>query len=135
MEIINGFVDVCNAVGGFLWGPWTQIFLIAVGIYLTVGTRFYQVRRFGYIMKHTVGTIFQKREDSKVGLTEVQAVMGALAGTIGMGNISGVASAIALGGPGAVFWMWVFAFFGMVKDYEGEQIYRTAVTDKTHRYI
>ena len=114
MGIINGFVELCNTVGGFLWGPWTQIFLIAVGIYLTIGTKFYQVRKFGYIMKNTVGTIFQKREDSKVGLTEVQAVMGALAGTIGMGNISGTASAIAIGGPGAVFWMWIFAFFGMM---------------------
>lgn len=112
--IISSFIDLTNTIGSFLWGPWTQLFLIGIGIYLTLGTGFYQVRKFGYIMKNTVGKIFKKREDSKVGLTEIQAVMGALAGTIGMGNIAGTASAIAVGGPGAVFWMWIFAFFGMM---------------------
>ncbi len=64
-------------------------------------------------MKNTMGKLFQKQETETKGLTQFQAVMGALAGTIGMGNISGTAAAIAIGGPGAVFWMWVFAFFAM----------------------
>ena len=111
--IVSRVIDISNAIGGLLWGWWTQAFLILVGAYLLIGTRFYVFRRFGYIMKNTIGKAFEKRSTDTAGLTPVQAVLGALAGTIGMGNISGTASAIAVGGPGAVFWMWVFAFLGM----------------------
>ena len=113
MAVISAIVDFFNVVGNFLWGPWTQIFLLCVGAYLLIGTKFYVFRRFGYIMKNTLGKMFKKQETDTKGLTSVQAVLSALAGTIGMGNISGTASAIAVGGPGAVFWMWLFAFFGM----------------------
>ncbi len=113
-SIISGFVKITNSIGSFLWGPWTQIFLIIAGLWFTIGTKFYPFRKFGTIMKKTMGTMFKKQPGaSKNRLSSVQAVLGALAGTIGMGNIAGTASAIAIGGPGAVFWMWVFAFLGM----------------------
>lgn len=112
-SLLASIINLSNVIGGLLWGWWTQLFLILVGGYLLVGTRFYVFRRFGYIMKNTMGKMFEKRENKTVGLTSVQAVLGALAGTIGMGNIAGTASAIAVGGPGAVFWMWLFAFLGM----------------------
>jgi AGCS family alanine or glycine:cation symporter len=113
-QFIASIINASNVFGNLLWGWYTQAFLIAVGIYLLIGTRFYVFRKFGYILKNTFGTIFKKQENDTAGLTPVQAVLGALAGTIGMGNISGTASAIAVGGPGAVFWMWFFAFIGMV---------------------
>ena len=106
-------IELSNVIGGLLWGWYTQAFLILVGVYMLVGTKFYVFRKFGYIMKNTLGKMFEKTENNTAGLTSVQAVLGALAGTIGMGNIAGTASAISIGGPGAVFWMWLFAFLGM----------------------
>lgn len=113
MNIISAIVDGSVAIANFLWGPWTQIALLVIGAYLMIGTKFYAVRKFGYVMKTTLGMLFHKQTTQTKGLTQVQAVMGALAGTIGMGNIAGTATAIAIGGPGAVFWMWIFAFFAM----------------------
>ena len=113
MAIISAIVDIFNAIGNFLWGPWTQIFLICTGLYLMFGTKFFVFRKFGTLMKETMGQMFKKQETDTKGLTSVQAVFSALAGTIGMGNIAGTASAIAVGGPGAVFWMWLIAFLGM----------------------
>lgn len=112
-EGITQFIAYSNVIGNLLWGWYTQAFLLLMGAYLLIGTRFYVFRRFGYIMKNTLGKAFEKRTTDTAGLTPVQAVLGALAGTIGMGNIAGTASAIAVGGPGAVFWMWAFAFLGM----------------------
>ena len=88
--IISSFVEITTVIGNFLWGPWTQIILIGTGLYFTVGTRFYQFRKFGYIMKNTLGSMFKKSEASTNRLTSVQAVMSALSGTIGMGNIAGI---------------------------------------------
>lgn len=112
-EIVSSIIDVSNIIGNLLWGWYTQVFMILVGAYMLFGTKFYVFRRFGYIMKNTLGKMFVRTENNTAGLTSVQAVLGALAGTIGMGNIAGTASAIAVGGPGAVFWMWLFAFLGM----------------------
>ena len=96
-----------------------MVLLIAAGIFLTVRTGFFQFRRFGYVLKNTVGNLFNKnmhhRNDGSV--SPFQAVTTALAGTIGTGSIAGVATALVLGGPGAVFWMWVSALFGMVTKY------------------
>lgn len=111
--IVSSIIELSNVIGGLLWGWYTQAFLILVGVYMLVGTKFYVFRKFGYIMKNTLGKMFEKTENNTAGLTSVQAVLGALAGTIGMGNIAGTASAISIGGPGAVFWMWLFAFLGM----------------------
>ena len=92
--------------------------LVGTGVYLTFRTGWIQVRWFGYILKNTVGTLFRKSEkDHGNNLTPFQAVTTALAGTVGTGNIAGVTGAIFVGGPGAVFWMWVSAFFGMCTKY------------------
>ncbi|MBQ5782453.1 MAG: alanine:cation symporter family protein, partial [Oscillospiraceae bacterium] len=88
------------------------------GIFLTIRTGGIQVKWFGYIMKNTVGSLFSKSENvDENNLSPFQAVTTALAGTVGTGNIAGVTGAIFVGGPGAVFWMWVSAFFGMCTKY------------------
>ena len=107
-----------DAVNGFAWGPVMLVLLVGTGIYLSIRTRFVQIRKFGYIMRHTIGTLFTKgRKDDGKNLSPFQAVSTALAGTVGTGNIAGVTGAIFAGGPGAVFWMWVSAFFGMCTKY------------------
>jgi len=102
-----------KAVNDFVWGVPAMICIIGVGLYLTVRTNFLQIRKFPYAMKTTVGRVFKKKDASDGALTPFQAVCTALAGTVGTGNIAGVAGAIAIGGPGAVFWMWVSALLGM----------------------
>ena len=90
-----------------------MICIIGVGLYLSIGTRFIQIRKFPLAIKTTIGRIFSKKDSSDGTMTPFQAVCTALAATVGTGNIAGVAGAIAIGGPGAVFWMWVSAFLGM----------------------
>lgn len=93
--------------------------LIAAGIFLSIRTGFFQFRRFGYVMKNTIGNLFNKNiyHHEKGSVSPFQAVTTALAGTIGTGSIAGVATALVLGGPGAVFWMWISALLGMVTKY------------------
>ena len=102
-----------KAVNDFVWGVPAMICIIGVGLYLTLRTNFLQIRKFPYAMKTTVGRVFKKKNASDGALTPFQAVCTALAGTVGTGNIAGVAGAIAIGGPAAVFWMWVSALLGM----------------------
>ena len=90
-----------------------MICIIGVGLYLSIRTRFLQIRKFGYAIQTTIGRMFRKKEASDGALTPFQAVCTALAATVGTGNIAGVAGAIAIGGPGAVFWMWISAILGM----------------------
>lgn len=104
---------VNGAVNSFIWGIPAMICIIGVGLYLSIGTGFIQIRRFVYAIKQTLGKIFEKKEAEKGAMTPFQAVCTALAGTVGTGNIAGVAGAIAIGGPGAVFWMWISALLGM----------------------
>lgn len=107
-------IEQVNAVvNNFIWGVPAMICIIGVGFYLSVRTRFLQIRKFPYAMKTTLGRIFRKREADEGSLTPFQAVCTALAATVGTGNIAGVAGAIAIGGPGAVFWMWISAVLGM----------------------
>lgn len=110
MELIK---EINSAVNGFVWGIPAMVCIIGVGIYLSLRTRFIQFRRFGYTMRVTLGRLFQKNNAAQGSVTPFQAVCTALAGTVGTGNIAGVAGAIALGGPGAVFWMWISALLGM----------------------
>ena len=116
MEFITHWNGVIN---GIVWGPPVLALLIGTGILLTVRVGFIQVRKFGVIMKHTLGSLFgpdaHKKDES--GVTPFQAVATALASTVGTGNITGVATAVTLGGPGAIFWMWISAFFGMMTKY------------------
>ena len=108
-----------RAANDFVWGPIMLALLVGTGVFLTFRTGWVQVRRFGYIMRNTVGSLFRKKGQTDHGsnLSPFQAVTTALAGTVGTGNIAGVTGAIFIGGPGAVFWMWVSAFFGMCTKY------------------
>ncbi len=104
---------VNTSVNNFIWGIPAIICIIGVGLYLSIRTRFIQIRKFPLAMKQTIGKVFEKKEATKGTMTPFQAVCTALSATVGTGNIAGVAGAIAIGGPGAVFWMWVSAFLGM----------------------
>ena len=111
--MLSTIENINNVVNNFIWGVPAMICIIGVGLYLSIRMGFIQIRRFTYAMKVTIGRIFRKREASDGALTPFQAVCTALAATVGTGNIAGVAGAIAIGGPGAVFWMWVSAMLGM----------------------
>ena len=105
--------SINNVVNNFIWGVPAMICIIGVGLFLSIRTRFLQIRKFPYAMKVTLGRMLKKREASDGALTPFQAVCTALAATVGTGNVAGVAGAIAIGGPGAVFWMWISALLGM----------------------
>ena len=102
-----------TAVNNFIWGVPAMVCIFGVGLYLSIRTGFLQIRKFPYASRTTLGRIFRKRSASDGAITPFQAVCTALAATVGTGNIAGVAGAIAIGGPGAIFWMWVSALFGM----------------------
>ena len=102
-----------TAVNNFIWGVPALVCIFGVGLYLSIRTGFLQIRKFPYAIRTTLGRIFRKRSASDGAITPFQAVCTALAATVGTGNIAGVAGAIAIGGPGAIFWMWVSALFGM----------------------
>ncbi len=113
---INGVIN--NAV----WGLPGLILLIGTGILLTVGTKVFQIGHLGHWWKHTIASVFKKdskatKKTDKKTISQFQALCAALAATVGTGNIAGVAAAIVTGGPGAVFWMWVAAFFGMMTNF------------------
>ena len=111
--MLESIIKINQTVNGFIWGVPAMICIIGVGLPLSVRTRFIQVRKFGAAMKNTIGKIFDKTQAKDGSMSPFQAVCTALAGTVGTGNIAGVAGAIALGGPGAIFWMWCSAFLGM----------------------
>ena len=116
MELIMAINDKVNS---FVWGPIMLALLVGTGVYLSIRVGFIQVGKFGYMWKNTIGTLFDRKHKDKLvdGITPFQAVSTALASTVGTGNITGIATAITIGGPGAVFWMWISAFFGMVTKY------------------
>lgn len=110
LEIIK---EVNSVVNGIVWGVPAIVCILGVGLILSIRTKFIQFRKFGDAMRNTIGKMFKKTEAKKGAMTPFQAVCTALSATIGTGNIAGVAGAIAVGGPGAVFWMWVSALLGM----------------------
>lgn len=113
-SIISFFTGTLNTVA------WLYIFLpctIVGGLYLTIRNRGIQFGKFGYMLKNTVGKMFQKQEAGAGAVTPLQAVTTALAATVGTGNIVGTSQAIALGGYGAVFWLWLAALLGMIVKY------------------
>ena len=120
----TGFLDILarinDAVNGVVWG-WPAILLLAfVGILMTVLTRVFQITHFGHWMKRTIGAMKDRGvmgHTADKSISQFQSLCTALAATVGTGNIVGVAGAILVGGPGAVFWMWVIAFFGMMTNY------------------
>ena len=102
-----------NIINGFVWGPYMLVLLIGTGVYMSIRTYFFQVKNFNIWAKLTYGSMFDKHEKGH-NITPFQAVSVALASTIGIGSIAGIATAIVSGGPGALFWMVVSAFFGMM---------------------
>ena len=135
-EAIASFNGVINE---FVWVRVGLIMLLGTGLLMTVVTKVFQVGHFGHWWKNTIGSMFTKKvighTKDKGAISPFQALCTALAATIGTGNIAGVAAAICLGGPGAVFWMWVSAFFGMCTKYAEIALalkYRT--TDGNGRY-
>jgi len=109
------FLALITRISDLMWGPWTMLFIAFVSVFLTARAHFFQLSRFGYIMRKTFGGIFNRRGDrDRDRMTPFQATSTSLAGTVGMGNMAGVATALSIGGPGAIFWMWLLAFFGMI---------------------
>ena len=121
----GGFLDavasVNDAVNGVVWGVPALALLAFVGVLMTVLTKVFQVTHFGHWMKKTIGAVFHDKHvtthTSDRSISQFQSLCTALAATVGTGNIVGVAGAILIGGPGAVFWMWVMAFLGMMTNY------------------
>ena len=111
--MLQTIAAVNQAVNNFIWGVPAMVCIIGVGLLLSVRTGFIQIRKFPSAIKTTIGRMFRKRDASDGAMTPFQAVCTALAATVGTGNIAGVAGAIAIGGPGAVFWMWCSALLGM----------------------
>ena len=118
---LEGVAKVNDAVNGVVWGVPALALLAFVGVLMTVLTRVFQVTHFGHWMKKTIGAVFHDRHvtthTSDKSISQFQSLCTALAATVGTGNIVGVAGAILVGGPGAVFWMWVMAFLGMMTNY------------------
>ena len=120
IEIIT---NVNGIVNNFVWGIPMLVLLVGTGILMTCLTKVFQISHFGYWMKHTLGSIFTDKhitahtDKEDQSITQFQSLCTALAATIGTGNIVGVSSALLFGGPGAIFWMWIVAFFGMMTNY------------------
>ena len=111
--MIEFITNLNNTINGFVWGIPMMVLILGVGVYLTVRCGFPQFTHFGHIMKNTLGKAFEKKETSKGSVSPFKAMCTALAASIGTGNIAGVSGAIAIGGPGAIFWMWISAILGM----------------------
>lgn len=121
-KFLDALTSVNNAVNDFVWVKIGLVLLIGAGILLTCCTKFFQVTHLGHWFRQTIGSVFKKGSSStkktdKKSISQFQALCTALAATIGTGNIAGVAAAIVVGGPGAVFWMWIAAFFGMMTNF------------------
>jgi AGCS family alanine or glycine:cation symporter len=115
ISMFDVFLTIVAWISDLMWGPWTTAFIAFVYVYLTVRTRFFQITGFAYIMRNTFGRMFDRNADQNIDrMTPFQATATSLAGTVGMGNMAGVATALSLGGPGAIFWMWLLALFGMM---------------------
>lgn len=121
--LVDSITEVNGAVNSFVWGVPMLVLLVGTGILMTVLTKFFQLSHIGHWFKNTIGGIFSDKhitrhtgKDDKA-ISQFQSLCTALAATIGTGNIVGVASALIAGGPGAIFWMWIVAFFGMMTNY------------------
>ena len=123
MYMVEFITNVNSAVNGFVWGVPMLVLLVGTGILMTILTKFFQLSHIGHWFKNTVGGIFHDKHVTKhtdaddQSISQFQSLCTALAATIGTGNIVGVASALVAGGPGAIFWMWIVAFFGMMTNY------------------
>lgn len=121
MDILQKIAEINGSINGVVWGTFGLALLIGTGVIITICTKFFQVSHIGLWWKRTIGNMFSKEvlkhRKEKGTISPFQALCTALAATVGTGNIAGVAAAICVGGAGAVFWMWVAAFFGMMTNY------------------
>ena len=115
--MVDIITNVNAKINGFVWGLPMMVLILGVGIYLAVRCGFPQFAHFGHIMKNTLGKALEKTDAKEGSVSPFKAMCTALAASIGTGNIAGVSGAIALGGPGAVFWMWISALLGMCTKY------------------
>ena len=121
--MLEWITQINNAVNGVVWGPAGLALLFGTGLIMSVRTGFFQFRKMGYWLRHTIGAIFTNKDvtahtsKEDMAISQFQSMCTALAGTIGTGNIVGVATAIVSGGPGAIFWMWVMAILGMMTSF------------------
>ena len=113
MPMLETISMINSKLNDLVWGVPAMVLILGVGLWLSCNSGFIQIRKFTTAMRSTIGRIFHKEHAQKGAVTPFQAVCTALAATVGTGNIAGVAGAIALGGPGAVFWMWISALLGM----------------------
>ena len=126
-EFLMGFLDfienINNAVNGFVWGVPMLVLLIGTGVMMTFRTGFFQLTHIRHWFKNTIGALFSDRsvtahtEKGDRSISQFQSLCTALAATVGTGNIAGVSAAIVSGGPGAIFWMWIVSFFGMMTNF------------------
>ena len=121
-DFMTNLAKINDAINSFVWVKIGLILLIGTGLFTTIITKCFQVTHFGHWWKNTIGAVFQKnsastRKTDRQTISQFQALCTALAATIGTGNIAGVSAAIVIGGPGAVFWMWIAAFLGMMTNY------------------
>ena len=122
-SFLQTITNLNSSVNSFVWGVPMLILLVGTGILMTLLTKFFQVTHIGHWMKKTIGAVFtDKHVTAHTGrddrsISQFQSLCTALAATIGTGNIAGVSAAIVSGGPGAIFWMWIVAFFGMMTNY------------------
>ena len=114
---MESLIPVLNAIDTFMWGPPLITLLVGTGIFLTIRLKFLPWRNLGYAIK----MVFSKRDKHAGDISPFQSLMTALSATIGTGNIVGVATAMVLGGPGALVWMWIAAAFGLSTKY-GESV-------------
>lgn len=112
---MSAYTEILSQISSFVWGPAMLILLVGTGIFLTIGTAFIPLRKIGYGLRMLWAG--RKPTDEKGDISPFNALMTAMAATVGTGNIAGVATAIALGGPGAIFWMWMTALVGMATKY------------------
>lgn len=119
-DFLAGLTEINNKINTFVWVKIGLVLLLGTGVLMTVMTKFFQISHIGHWWKKTIGGVFKKDTHNKAekgSVSQFQALCTALAATIGTGNIAGVSAAIVIGGPGAVFWMWIAAFFGMMTNF------------------
>lgn len=121
-QLIQTITQINDILNKFIWGPYMLIFFLFVGLMFTIRTRFFQISHMKDWLDITILSVFKKdtssrKTNDKHAISQFQSLCTALAATIGVGNISGVAVALTLGGPGAIFWMWLSAFFGMMTNF------------------
>ena len=123
---------IIKTISDLLWGMPLIVLILLAGIIFTVGSKFFQIAHLKHILKNTIGTLFSKKDNGKGMMKPLEVISIAVGGAVGVGNIGGVATAIAVGGPGAAFWIWVAAFLGMMMKMAEVSLKRAAIMAGLH---